>query len=129
MFSTRRIATVALAVAALLMVCAGFAWPPVASATAVQPTIGSVAQQLGVKVPRRETDSFDLGVSFTGLLEKPDRLAAFGIADMKEGARGVVARVALDRVVVEADQLEPARSARVKLALDVAGRLSAPPRT
>jgi hypothetical protein len=127
--TTRRIATVALAVAALLTLCAGFAWPPAASATTAQPTIGVVALQLGIKVPTRESDSFDLGASFTGLLEKPDKLAAFGIADMKEGARVVVARIGLDRVIVEADQLEPARSARVRLALDVMGRLSAPPRT
>jgi hypothetical protein len=128
MMNVKRVATIALAVTGLLMVCAAFARPGHV-VTPVQPTISSVALQLGVKVPPPESDTFGVGVSFTGLLEKPEKLAAFGIADMQQGARVVVMRVALDRVVVEVDQLEPPRSARAKLALDVAGRLSAAPRT
>ena len=128
MMNVKRIATLAAAVTALLLVCAAFARPPRAVAS-VQPTISGLALQLGVKLSPRQSESFDVGVSFTGLLEKPEKLAAFGIADMQLGARVVVMRIALDRVLVEADQMEPARTARVKLALDAAGRLTAPPRT
>ena len=128
MMNVKRIATLAAAVTALLLVCAAFARPPRAVAS-VQPTVSGVALQLGVKLSPRQSEAFDVGVSFTGLLEKPEKLAAFGISDMQLGARVVVVRIALDRVLVEADQMEPARTARVRLALDVAGRLTAPPRT
>lgn len=128
MMNVKRIAILAAAVTALLVVCAAFARPARAVAPA-QPTISGVALQLGIKVAPRESESFDVGTSFTGLLEKPEKLAAFGIADMQAGARVVVVRLALERVLVEADQLEPPRTARVRLALDGAGRLTTPPRT
>ena len=129
MMHARRIAALAFGVTALLMLCAAFARPSAATPMPVEPSIGSVAQQLGLKVPLRESDPFDVGVSFTGLLEKPAALAAFGIADMKQGARVVAARVAFGVVIVEADQEEPPRVARVKLAINAAGRLSSAPRT
>ena len=125
----KRVATLGLAVTAALMLGGAFARPSAATPMPVQPTIGAVALQLGLKSPLRESDVFDVGVSFTGLLERPETLSGFGVVGMKQGARVVVARLALDVVIVEADQLEPARVARVKLAIDVAGRLSAAPRT
>lgn len=129
MTNAKRVAAMALVVTALLTLCAAFARPSAASTLPAQPTIGSVAQQLGVKAGERESEPFDVGVSFTGLLEKPDKLSDHGIRDMRPGARVVVARIALDRIIVEADQLEPARQARVRLAIDAVGRLSAAPRT
>ena len=125
----RRFATLTLLVTALLTLCAGFSRPSAATPLPVQPTIGAVALQLGLRLPQGESSAFDVGISFTSLLEKPELLSRFGVADMKPGARVVAARIALGVVIVEADQPEPARVARVKLAIDAAGRLSAAPRS
>ena len=128
MMLAKRMATLALAVTALLILCAAFAQPSTATPP-VEPTIGSVALQLGLKLPPRESDPFEVGVSFTGLLEKPETLSGFGIADMKQGARVVALRASFGVVIVEADQQEPQRTGRVKLAINAVGRLSAAPRT
>lgn len=90
-------------------------------------TIGSVAAQLGVKVADRADEEFTLGVQFTGSLEEPGKLAAFGIKGMHTGARVVAARISVDRVHVEADELDPPSRASVRLRMDSDGNLVRPP--
>jgi hypothetical protein len=91
-------------------------------------TLGAVADQLGVTIRAESSgDELALGASFTGSLDDPDKLAAFGIAGMHKGARVSVMRVAPDKVRVEADEMEPA-PARGGVTLRVAadGKLIAP---
>jgi len=95
---------------------------------AVSPTVGSIAAQLGVKVAIGDYDDFDVGIQFTGSLVDPGKLSAFGLRDMKAGARVYVARIGLDRVQVEADQIDPARRESARIPLGADGRLTAPPR-
>ena len=91
-------------------------------------TIGSVATQLGVKIADRGSEEFGLGVQFTGVLAEPDKLATFGIKGMHVGARVVAARVSPDRVVIEADEMEPAPArGSVRIRLDPDGKLLQPP--
>lgn len=92
-------------------------------------TIGQVAAQLGVKVPSRADEEFSLGVQFTGTLVDSAKLAGYGILGMHPGARVVAARIAADRVHVEADELEPPSRGVARLSLDADGKLVRPPRT
>jgi hypothetical protein len=69
-----------------------------------------------------------VGVQFTGSLVDPQKLAAFGITGMHPGARVVAARIAADRVYVEADELDPPSRASVRVSLDKDGNLVQPPR-
>lgn len=91
-------------------------------------TLGAVADQLGVTIRAESSgDELALGASFTGSLDDPEKLAAFGIAGMHKGARVSVMRVAPDKIRVEADEIEPA-PARAGVTLRVAadGKLLAP---
>lgn len=91
-------------------------------------TIGSVADQLGVKVTGRADEEFAVGVQFTSILVNPEKLAAFGIKGMHAGARVVAARLSADRVYVEADELDPPRRASARVSLDKDGKLVLPPK-
>ena len=93
--------------------------------TSVDITIGQMATQLGVKVPTARADErFDIGVQFTSILVNPARLASFGIKGMHAGARVVAARIALDRVYVEADELEPPVRSSTHLEMDADGHVT-----
>ncbi len=70
-------------------------------------TISNVAAQLGIKVQPTATDELQIGASFTGLLDSPEKLAEFGIKGMHPGARVTVARVSPEKIRVEADEMEP----------------------
>jgi hypothetical protein len=114
---------------ALVIISAAFAAPEIRASRSASPSIAIVAAQLGVKVPSQARDDFDPGVSFTGTLEVPEKLEAFGIKGMTIGARVTATRVSVDRIVVEADQVEPTPvrgSARVIMGED--GKLRVPPR-
>ena len=92
---------------------------------AVHPTVTGVAAQLGAKAQGVTDDEFQLGNSFTAVLEQPDKLAELGIQGMHAGARVTVARIAPDKVRVEVDEMEPvAHSGSVSLRLNVKGELS-----
>ena len=134
MTSLQRLARSAVLSTTLIVVAAGVAGPArVRNAApperAATPTIGAVSAQLGVKVTNLASEDFALGVNFTGVLEDPAKLAAFGIKDMHVGARVTASRMAPDRVIVEADEMEPipARSS-VRLRLGADGTLLVPPK-
>lgn len=91
-------------------------------------TVGMVAGQLGVKVGFGEFQEFALGAQFTGTLDQPEKLAAFGLTGMHKGARVYAARIAADKVQVEADELDPPKRASAKLSMGPDGKLTAPPR-
>jgi hypothetical protein len=97
----------------------------------IAPTIGSVAAQLGVKVAAvRADEEFTLGVQFTGSLEEPLKLSAMGVTGFGIGARVTVARIAQDRVHIEADELLPVRRTEVvRVRIDADGRLIKPDKT
>ena len=91
-------------------------------------TIGSVAEQLGVKVSSRADNEFGIGVQFTGSLEDPRKLEAVGIKGMNAGARVTAARLSQDRVHVEADELNPPNRVVMRLRLDPDGKLTQAPK-
>jgi hypothetical protein len=90
-----------------------------------------VAAQLGVKVAAvRADEEFTLGVQFTGSLEEPLKLSAMGVTGFGIGARVTVARIAQDRVHIEADELLPVRRTEVvRVRIDADGRLIKPDKT
>jgi hypothetical protein len=100
------------------------------AALAQQPSVAAVsiktiAEQLGAKAQPRDDDDLNVGTSFTSMLTDPQKIAAFGIKGMHEGARVTVARIAPDKVRVEVDEMEPApvrASATIKL--DAKGALT-----
>ncbi len=93
-------------------------------------TISGVAAQLGIKAQGPDGDDMRIGTSFTAVLEQPEKLAELGIAGMHAGARVTVARVAPDKVRVEADELDPvSHSAAVNLRLGANGELSKIPKS
>lgn len=97
---------------------------------ASHPTISGVAAQLGAKAQSPGSDDLQIGASFTAILDDPAKLAVLGIDGMHAGARVTVARVAPDRVRVEADELEPvSHSAAVNLRLGAKGELSKIPKS
>lgn len=82
--------------------------------------------QLGVKMPPRDDDEFGLGVSISGTLESPEKLARFGITGVHQGARVTIMRIAPDKVRVEADELDPTPArAAATLRLSASGTLLA----
>jgi hypothetical protein len=112
-----------------------FALVPANAPSAQQPTQQNevrltneqVAKQLGTRVQDKPDGVLTLGASFTGMLETPEKLEAFGIRGMHKGARVVVMRVAPDRIRVEADELEPAATrGAATLRVSPSGDLIAP---
>jgi hypothetical protein len=121
---------------ALALLTASLAFAPAPAAVAHETrvaedpilTIVGVATQLGLKVQARDGEEFALGTSFTGLLAEPQKLARFGM-QMHDGARVTAARMAPDKIRVEADEMEPvAARASATLKVDVKGELSAIPK-
>jgi hypothetical protein len=121
---------------ALALLAASLAFAPAPPAAAHQIrnaedpilTIVGVAKQLGLTVQQRDGEEFALGTSFTGLLAEPQKLASFGI-QMHQGARVTAARMAPDKIRVEADEMEPvAARASATLKVDIKGILSVAPK-
>ena len=87
----------------------------------------ALAEQLGAKLQPRDDDELRIGMSFTAVLESPEKLAEFGIKGMHAGARVTVGRVAPDKIRVEADEMTPIEaSGKATLKLDEKGALVAP---
>lgn len=101
--------------------------PAPMTAAGMAVTIGQIAEQLGVKVPSRADEEFVLGISFTGSLEDTLKFEEY-IKGMHVGARVTVARIAPDRVYVEADELDPPQRKSVRLRLNADGTLVKPPK-
>jgi len=74
---------------------------------AVQISVKSTVDKLGLKVSSSAPEDFELGRSITASLADPAKIAKYGIVGMHEGARVTVTRVAPDRLRVEADEMEP----------------------
>lgn len=74
---------------------------------AVEISVKSTVEKLGLKPTGNLPDDFDLGRSITVSLADPAKAAKYGIVGMHEGARVTITRVAPDRIRVEADELEP----------------------
>lgn len=86
----------------------------------------AIAEQLGARLQPREDDELRLGMSCTAVLESPDKLAQFGIKGMHSGARVTIARIAPDKIHVEADEIEPVEAnGKATLKLDEKGALVA----
>src|SRR5438105_7674290 len=84
----------------------------------------SIAEQLGARLQPRDDDELRIGMSFTAVLESPEKLAELGLKGMHAGARVTVARVAPDKVRVEADEMTPVQaSAAATLKIDAKGAL------
>jgi len=97
----------------------------------IAPTIGSVAAQVGVKVASARADEeFTLGVQFSGSLEDPRKLSTFGVTGFAVGARVTVARIAPDRVHIEADEMLPVEHKEfVRVLINADGQLIKPAKT
>lgn len=112
----------------------GFALAPPSAAAQVgggvrlqsrQISTAEIAGQLGAKLAPGQLDELPVGMSITGYLIDPARLVALGAAGLQPGARVTVFRVALDRVRVEVDELDPVPlTTKLTLRLDGQGRLS-----
>ena len=74
---------------------------------AVEISVKSAIEKLGLKPTGNLPDDFELGRSITLSLADPVKAAKYGIVGMHEGARVTLTRVAPDRVRVEADEMEP----------------------
>ena len=116
-------AVLGVAVAALIAPSVGLSASRLAP---LNPTIGTVAAQLGVKINDRATEEFAFGVQFSGSLEDTLKLPRFGLKGFHLGSRVTVARIAQDRVHIEADELDPPRSAYVRLRIDATGKIREP---
>lgn len=90
-------------------------------------TIGQIATQLGVKVPSRAEEDFTLGTSFTGSLEDTLKFEEY-ITGMHVGARVTVARIAPDRVYIEADEIDPPQKKSLRVRMNPDGTLVKPPK-
>jgi hypothetical protein len=89
----------------------------------------AIAEQLGAKLQPRDDDELRIGMSFTAVLESPEKLTEFGLKGMHAGARVTVARVAPDKIRVEADEMTPVQaSAAGTFKVDAKGALVAPPK-
>jgi len=89
----------------------------------------AIAEQLGAKLQPRDDDELRIGMSFTAVLESPEKLAELGLKGMHAGARVTVARVAPDKIRVEADEMTPVQnSAAAAFKIDAKGALVAPPK-
>lgn len=117
------------------ILCAGALTAPLHAQDAAlqgasETTISNVSAQLGIKLQSPQSDELRLGVSFTAVLEQPDKIAELGITGMHSGARVTVTRVAADKVRVEADEMEPvSHSATIDLHLGPKGELSKLPKS
>lgn len=86
----------------------------------------ALAEQLGSRLQPRPDDELNVGQSFTAMLEKPDKFTALGLKEMHAGARVTVARIAPDKVKIEADEMDPTpANTSVTLKLDSKGMLIA----
>jgi len=84
----------------------------------------AVAEQLGARLQPRDDDELHIGASFTAVLAEPEKLAQFGVKGMHAGARVTVARIAPDKVRIEADEMTPApANGAATLKLDAKGAL------
>jgi hypothetical protein len=87
-----------------------------------------IARQLGTTLAPNHDVEFLPGVSVTGALSDPSRLARYGFAGVQAGARVTTMRVAEDRIVVEVDESDPSpRTRRVMLRIDSSGRVVGSP--
>ena len=118
--------TLFLAVLAVATFAATSAGWSASRAKLLNPTIGNVAAQLGVKIIERSTEEFALGVQFSGSLEDTLKLPQFGLKGFHLGSRVTVARIAQDRVHIEADELDPPRSVYVRVRIDATGKIAVP---
>jgi hypothetical protein len=86
----------------------------------------AIAEQLGAKLQPRADDELNIGASFTAMLEQPDKFTALGLKPMHAGARVTVARIAPDKVKIEADEMDPTpANSSATLKLDAKGLLVA----
>ena len=86
--------------------------------------VAQVAAQMGVVLPGKESGDIPAGVAVTGYTTEPAKLAALGMTGFHKGARVMIMRVAEDRLLVEADELDPVpRRATVKVKIALDGRL------
>src|SRR5207248_4787082 len=123
----------ALALAACLTIIAalrsGAQQDPKQQAGPVSVSARAIAEQVGAKLQPRDDDELRLGSSFTAVLQEPEKLAELGLKGMHAGARITIARVAPDKVRIEADEMIPApASAAATLKLDAKGALVAAPK-
>ena len=103
--------------------------PKQQSATPTTVSAKAIAEQLGAKLQPRDDDELRIGMSFTAVLESPDKLAELGLKGMHAGARVSVARVAPDKIRVEADEMTPVQaSAAGTFKVDAKGVLVAAPK-
>jgi len=85
----------------------------------------ALAEQLGARLQPRPDDELNVGQSFTAMLEKPDKFTELGLKTMHAGARVTVARIAPDKVKVEADEMDPTpANTSATLKLDAKGLLT-----
>jgi hypothetical protein len=85
-----------------------------------------VAEQLGIKASPSQADELRVGGSITCVLVDPAKLAALGAPGLHAGARVTFMRIAVDKIRVEADEIEPvALTKRLTLRIDQQGKLSA----
>lgn len=89
-------------------------------------TTGDVISQLGISVADSSAE-FEVGANFTGTLREPAKLELLGIRGLHKGARVSAVRISMEKVRVEADEIEPkpARAAAT-LRIDAHGTLSLP---
>ena len=112
----------------------GFASAPLSAAAQVggevrlqsrQISTAEIAGQLGMKLAPGTPDELPIGFSITGYLVDAAKLSVLGVAGLPPGGRVTVTRIAVDRVRVEVDQLDPVPlTKKFVLRLDGQGRLS-----
>jgi hypothetical protein len=89
----------------------------------------ALAEQLGARLQPRDDDELRVGMSFTAVLDQPDKLAELGVKGMHAGARVTVARIAPDKIRVEADEMTPVQaSGAATLKIDAKGALTVVPK-
>src|SRR5262245_25061601 len=89
----------------------------------------ALAEQLGARLQPRDNDELRIGMSFTAVLDQPDKLAELGVKGMHAGARVTVARIAPDKIRVEADEMTPVQaSGAATLKIDAKGALTVVPK-
>ena len=118
----------------LAVACIGFAAAPLTAVAQVggevrlqsrQISTAEIAGQLGAKLAPGTPDELPIGFSITGYLVDAAKLGALGVADLPPGGRLTVTRIAVDKVRIEVDQLDPVPlTKRFSLRLDGQGRLS-----
>ena len=87
-----------------------------------------VMEKIGVKGVPNAARELELGQSTTTSLGEPEKISAFGITKMHEGARVTITCVGPNRLRVEADEMEPvSRSVVVTLVVGEDGSLTVAP--